>query len=218
MFFLEARRRKLATHGFGWLAIAGLCGGVLGARLAMLLTDARVLATAPLLGGKAFFGGIIGGWLGVELMKRRLGIRRRSGDLFALALPAGEAVGRIGCFFNGCCYGTVCDARWAIYQHGAWRHPAQFYAAGIALFIFLALLTLRDKLAQEGELFLAYLLLFGVGRFVLEFFRERDIVWNGLSLMQIISLLLVAYASRELLKKRAAPPLPKVELSKEPTT
>ena len=131
-------------------------------------------------------GGLIGGWLAVELCKKKLGIRRSTGDMWALALPAGEAVGRFGCYFNGCCFGTVCTAPWAIYQHGAWRHPAQLYAALIAALIFVVLLNLRPKLSHEGDLFRAWLLLFAVGRFILEFFRESPALFLRLSLAQWI--------------------------------
>ena len=185
VFYLAARGKKLATEGIGYIAVAGLCGGVVGARIGALLSTPGAGLTFGV-NGKALMGGLIGGWIAVEFCKKKLGIRRSTGDLWALALPAGEAVGRIGCYFNGCCYGTVCTAPWAIYQHGAWRHPAQIYAALIAALIFVILLNLRPKLSRDGDLFRAWLLLFAIGRFVLEFFRESPPLFFGLSLAQWI--------------------------------
>ena len=122
--------------------------------------------------------------------------------LFALALPAGEAVGRIGCFFNGCCYGTVCDLPWAVEQHGALRHTAQLYTALISLGIFLLLLKYRAKLPREGDLFKLYLLLFGSSRFLLEFLRQNDTFWFGLTPMQWFCLELMVVAGITLRRRK----------------
>jgi len=199
VFYVAARRNNLATEGMRVLAIAGLVGGVVGARLTeWLLVHFSTVAAAPgvlldpRLGGRTLIGGLICGWMAVEIAKRRLGIRRSTGDLFALALPAGEAVGRIGCFFNGCCFGVSSNVPWAVYQHGAWRHPAQLYSAATALGIFLVLWQLRKRLPREGDLFKLYLVLFGVSRFCLEFVRSRQIVWGGFSTAQWICLELAA--------------------------
>lgn len=191
VFYLEARRRGRATEGMGYVALAGLCGGVLGAKVTeWVLAGGAPVANPPLaifdprLGGRALIGGLVVGWGAVEIAKRRLGIRRSTGDLFALALPAGEAVGRLGCFCNGCCYGVATTLPWAVYQHGAWRHPAQLYAAALALGCFTLLAALRDRLPREGDLFRLYLVLFGSSRFLLEFLRERSVSFGGLSLAQ----------------------------------
>jgi phosphatidylglycerol---prolipoprotein diacylglyceryl transferase len=195
VFLLEARRRRLATEGMRRIALAGLCGGVLGAKLTEWgLTHWHTLAAHPgamldpRLGGRTIIGGLLAGWLAVEIAKWRLGIRRSTGDLFALALPAGEAIGRVGCYFNGCCYGIPSRVPWAVYQHGAWRHPAQLYAALIAAAIFGTLYTVRDRLPREGDLFRLYLVLYGTGRFGLEFLRERNLAFGGLSLAQWVCL------------------------------
>ena len=154
-------------------------GGVVGAKLGEFAAEGWPLRISfwsifdPEFGGKALLGGILGGWIAAGIAKRRMGITRSTGDLFALALPAGEAVGRIGCYFNGCCYGIATKFPIAIYQHGAWRHPTQIYSSITAALIFTALFLVRDKLPREGDLFKLYLLLFGITRFGIEFIRER---------------------------------------------
>ena len=185
-----ASQRKLATQGIGWVAVTGLFAGVFGATLTQLIAQGwplHVPLAAPLdpnSGGRALLGGLVFGWIGVEVAKRRLGIRRSTGDLFALALPAGEAVGRIGCFFNGCCYGEKCDLPWAVYQHGEWRHPAQIYSSITAAALFVSLLWARKRVQREGDLFLLYLAGFGITRFLLEYLRWRESLIFGLSAMQ----------------------------------
>ncbi|MBV9866732.1 MAG: prolipoprotein diacylglyceryl transferase [Abitibacteriaceae bacterium] len=195
VFYAAARGRRLATEGVGYVALAGFCGGVLGAKLTewglahwSAFAAQPTVILDPRLGGRTLIGGVIIGWLSVEAMKWRLGIRRSTGDLFALSLPAGEAIGRIGCFFNGCCFGMPTQVPWAVYQHGAWRHPTQLYSSLIALVIFCVLLMARQKLQREGDLFKLYLVLFGFGRFGLEFWRERHIVFGGLSMSQWVCL------------------------------
>lgn len=108
--------------------------------------------------------------------------------MWALALPAGEAVGRIGCTLNGCCYGTRFNGSWAIFQHGAWRHPTQIYSALVAALILGILFKLRDQLPREGDLFRLYLLLYGLSRFGIEEFRERHFVFASFSMVQLICL------------------------------
>src|SRR5512138_678852 len=87
VFLLAARRRGLATEGIGWVAVFGLCSGVLGAKLTQWALDWRLWAGHPAMifdpryGGRTIIGGILAGWLAVELAKRRLGIRRSTGDM-----------------------------------------------------------------------------------------------------------------------------------------
>lgn len=197
-----ARREKLATEGLRLVALCGVLGGVIGARLTeWTLGAARILADHPTAfldprnGGKSLVGGIFCGWLCVELAKRRLGIRRSTGDLWALALPAGEAVGRIGCLLNGCCYGTPFSGSWAIYQHGVWRHPTQIYSSLSAALLFVVLWKLRDTLPREGDLFRLYLLLYGLSRFSIEFYRERHYAFGALSVVQLVCLETALFAA-----------------------
>src|SRR5713226_7126471 len=96
-FLLMARKRRLLTWGVLSLLGVGLIGGLVCANLIQWLASGNA--------GKTVLGAIAGGYLSVFLYKRYLGIRRPLGDLFAVAISAGEAVGRWGCFAGGCCYG-----------------------------------------------------------------------------------------------------------------
>ncbi len=191
VLWLWSRARSLATEGMKWVALAGIVGGVAGAKLTQWILGEGGMSSAildPHNGGKSLVGGLVCGWIAVEIAKRYLGIKRSTGDGWALALPAGEAIGRMGCYFNGCCYGTQCDASWAIYQHGLWRHPTQLYSGAAAALIFAAIWFSRGQLGREGDSFKLYLLLYGASRFAIEFARDRSTVWHNFSLVQIICL------------------------------
>lgn len=193
VFLMAARSQRLATEGMARIALWGVCGGILGAKASeWLLFHRDVLVQHPgalfdpQSGGRSVIGGVLVGWLAVEFAKKRLGVRRSTGDLFALALPAGEAVGRIGCFFNPCCIGIKCDRAWAVFQDGAWRHPSQIYLSLGALATFFVLLRLRPKLRREGDLWKLYLVLWGASRLLIEFWRERAVVVGPLSFAQCV--------------------------------
>lgn len=165
VFWQMARRRGMATDDIARVMAAGLIGGLAGANLL------QFLATG--LPGKTIEGGIAGGWLAVIWMKRALGITRPTGDLFALAIPAGEAIGRIACFVGGCCYGKAATLAWSVHDHGAWRHPAQLYLSlGAAISLAILIAVERRRMLPENGLFYLGGLLFCIDRFIAEFFRD----------------------------------------------
>jgi phosphatidylglycerol:prolipoprotein diacylglycerol transferase len=177
-FAWMARRRGLATQGVWLLMQAALFGGLVGANLTQLLATG--------LPGKTIEGGIAGGYLAVIAMKRHLGIVRPTGDLFALAIPAGEAIGRIACFIGGCCYGKATTVALAVHEHGALRYPTQIYLSVAATAAFAVLLWLeRKRMLPPNGLFYVQGMLFCMARFGVEFFREGNTAVAGLTLAQI---------------------------------
>lgn len=197
-FWEAARRRGLATEGIFWVYFAGLMSGIVGASLLHV-----ALVEAPrgqLLGGKSLLGGLVCGWLGARWMKSQLGITRPTGDLFALSLAAGEAVGRWGCFFGGCCYGLASTWPWAVYQHGCWRHPTQLYQSLAAALGYVWLRRLQRSW-PEGSLFFLYLAGFGAFRFALEFWREGH-RWQGLTLAQWYVIPLFVWGTYQVNRRR----------------
>lgn len=215
VFCLAARADRRASAQTGKVMLAGLAAGILGARVTeWAVSGGAVLARNPTAfldpnqGGRALIGGVLAGWAAVIWARRRFGVTRPTGDLFALALPSGEAVGRLGCFLNGCCHGIPAPRSlpWAVFQHDAWRHPAQLYTALSAGFLLGLLAGMRGGLPREGDLFRVFLLLFGVSRFILEFWREREPVLAGLSFAQWVCIGLAVYGAVSL--RRAAPPQP----------
>jgi phosphatidylglycerol:prolipoprotein diacylglycerol transferase len=174
VFCLFAKKRRLLTEGIGYVAMTGLVGGLVGANVGQFAATAGGA-------GKSVLGGIVGGYLAVMLAKKRLGLVRPTGDLFAVALMAGEAVGRWGCFLGGCCGGRACTLPWAIAGH----HPTQLYLSATCTVIFVVLL-LVEKYHRPAENGLWYLqgLLYCPARFVVEFFRAGAAHHAGLSTAQ----------------------------------
>jgi|HubBroStandDraft_4_1064222.scaffolds.fasta_scaffold03797_5 phosphatidylglycerol:prolipoprotein diacylglycerol transferase len=194
VFWQMARRRGMAGDVTARIMAAGLVGGLAGANLLQLVATG--------LPGKTIEGGIVGGWLAVIWMKRRLGIVRPTGDLFALAIPAGESIGRIACFVGGCCYGKAARVAWAVHDHGAMRHPAQLYLSLAAAICFAVLLFVeRRRMLPENGLFYLGGILFCIDRFVVEFFRDVSAPALGMTLAQlgcVAGMLFFAYKLVEL--------------------
>lgn len=192
-FALMARRRGIATDGIAVIALAGLLGGVLGAQVVQSLVGG--------VSGKSLLGGVAAGFAAVHYAKWRLGIRRPTGDLFAVAIAAGEAVGRVGCLFAGCCYGKVTTLAWAVHDHGAWRHPTQVYSA-VAAGATLALLIVleRRRTLPENGLFYLQGVLLCVSRFGIEFAREGPVAVFGMTIAQLACIAGVAFFGWRLLQ------------------
>lgn len=181
VFWQMAKRRGMVADASVRIMAAGLIGGLAGANLLQLFATG--------LPGKTIEGGIVGGWLAVMWMKRRLDISRPTGDLFALAIPAGEAIGRIACFIGGCCYGKAADLAWAVHDHGFWRHPAQLYSSAAAAICFFALLWVeRHRRLPENGLFYLGGLLFCIDRCIVEFFRDVTPATMGVTSAQLACL------------------------------
>ena len=92
-------------------------------------------------------------------------------------------------FLNGCCYGRRASVPWAVWQHGALRHPTQLYSAAFCLALFGVVWSLRRRPWPEGQLFS----LCAVGRFALEFWREPPPGSGALTLAQWACLAALAW-------------------------
>jgi phosphatidylglycerol:prolipoprotein diacylglycerol transferase len=182
-------------------------------------------------GGFAYYGGFLfaapfGLWYA---HRHRLGMARMA-DLAGYGIPLGLFFGRMGCYYNGCCFGKVCQLPWrAVFPAGgaAWRaqlkaglvgptsptlpvHPTQLYEALGSLAIFLVCyFVLRPRKRADGQVFAWFVGLYAVLRFAIEFARDDDRgIWTlGLSTSQLISIPLACAAALLLyrLRPRHAP-------------
>jgi prolipoprotein diacylglyceryltransferase len=173
------------------LAAAAFVGGVFGAKLPFAFgqgAEADWLAD-----GKTITTGLIGAYLAVELVKLALGVRVKTGDTFALPLALALAVGRWGCFFNGCCHGMPTDLPWGVdFGDGVRRHPTQVYES---LFHFGAagtLIVLMVRGAIPGHRLQLYLIAYAAFRFATEFIRPEPEYALGLTYYQWASVVLGA--------------------------
>jgi phosphatidylglycerol---prolipoprotein diacylglyceryl transferase len=186
------------------MVFAGLVGGVIGSRIDFLIQNWDEVGD-DLIGnlfsgsGLVWYGGVIGGAIGVMLWARFRGILNVGlGDLAAAPLALGYAIGRIGCQLSGDGdYGEPWDGPWAMaYPEGTVPtteevHPTPVYETlamgGVAYLLW----RWRDRF-RPGILFALYLVLAGVERFLVEFVRRNDPVLAGLTLAQLLSLGMIA--------------------------
>ena len=222
--FLLARRVLPRSEGLAavsWrkragLLLAAFVGGSLGGKLPFAASaflswlsgtpqlDGRAIAaefvSAWIGDGKTIVAGLIGAYLAVELAKRLLGVRVKTGDSFAVPLALALAVGRWGCFFNGCCYGLETTLPWGVWfavpsadglPHPMKCHPTQIYESMFHLAMALVLIWLTVRGLLPGQRLKLYLIAYGVYRFLTEFIRPEPRYWPGLTFYQWAAFALV---------------------------
>jgi phosphatidylglycerol:prolipoprotein diacylglycerol transferase len=142
--------------------------------------------------GKSIVGGLVGGMIGVIAIKKIFGIKLKLGNVIAPAIALGMAIGRIGCFLNGCCRG-IPAARGFDFGDGLLRLPTQLFECAFHLVAFVVLVYFGNKAKMPGILFKLYLLVYFIFRYLTEFIRENTIVCCGMTVYQIICLLGAIY-------------------------
>lgn len=209
---VRARRRGLDPNRVMDLGIWIIVSALAGAKLLLLAVewdtygrDPRELLTLVRSGG-VFYGGLIAAvvvalWY---LRRHRMPVWQVT-DVFAPGIALGHVVGRVGCLFAGCCFGKPTTVPWAITFHNEYAaqnvgtplnvplHPTQLYEAGAELLILgLLLATERKGRPFPGRTFWGYMLLYGISRFIIEFYRGDS---RGTVLMfstsQFVSLLII---------------------------
>ena len=212
-----ARHLKELGKPVDWayeMIFAGLVGGVVGSRLDYLIQNWDEVSD-DLLGnvfsgsGLVWFGGLVGGALGVVLWAWRRGfLGLQLLDVAAVPLALGYAIGRVGCQLSGDGdYGVESDLPWAMaYPEGTIPtddevHPTPIYESLAMGLVALVLWQLRGRFAP-GTIFALYLVAAGVERLLIEFIRRNDDVVLGLTLAQLLSLALIAAGTAWLVQKR----------------
>ncbi|MDQ3648113.1 MAG: prolipoprotein diacylglyceryl transferase [Actinomycetota bacterium] len=214
--------RRLAELGkpVDWCyesVFAALLGGLVGARIDYLIQN-RDKVSDDLLGalvsgsGLVWFGGVVGGAVGVGLWAWRRGwLDARLLDTAAIPLALGYAIGRVGCQVSGDGdYGVASDLPWAMaYPDGTVPtteevHPTPVYETLAMGLLALALWRLRDRFAP-GVLFGIYLFLSGLERALVELVRRSEDLVAGLTLPQVIALAMMAGGAAVILSRRGRP-------------
>lgn len=216
----EARRLGLDEDAVYNTALWGVVGGLLGARLFHVLDriDFYIQNPATVLsiqqGGLAVWGGVIGGVAAGALYCRwaKLPLARVA-DVAAPGLLIGQIVGRVGSIVNGDAYGAPADLPWSfIYVHpdalipdlGEPTHPYPLYEIAWNLAVLGIIWRLRRQERPDGTVFLVYLLLYSLGRFLLTFVRQETILLFGLQQAQLLAVVL-AFAAAPALRRRLRP-------------
>ena len=201
--FLLSKKKKVDLFDFLCCVVYTMIGALIVAKLLFVLVSLREIIQLKLniieviKGGYVFYGGLLGGALGIWIYAKQFRTPVRGYvDIFAAVLPLGHACGRVGCFFAGCCYGAETDCFLGVCFPGM-AHPVlptQLFEAAFEFLMFAAMLVFYKKLRKH---FLeTYMIGYGVFRFVMEFFRADDRGSTGFFLTpsQLISIIMVVAA------------------------
>lgn len=204
------------------VALLAVTGIIIGARSAFVLTDPLYYFKHPVAifdlssGGLVFFGGLLGGLTGAFMAAGRYNLSPAAFiDTLITPVPLAHAMGRIGCFLNGCCFGAAYEGFTGVtYPAGspAWIrqvygqaitrfdprslpvHPVQLYEAAANLLLYLVLFMLWRKRLPAGRVAACYAVGYGGIRFLAEFLRgDSRIILAGLHLSQIFSLIMILF-------------------------
>jgi prolipoprotein diacylglyceryltransferase len=204
---------------YRWATLScAAAGAALGARILAWLADPAATWDLPsvLLGGKTIVGGLIGGLIGVELVKRAMGIRRSTGDLYAPALAVAIAIGRIGCLLTGVAddtSGVPTSLPWGMdLGDGVPRHPTQIYEMVVLAAMVVPLWRLARRtmavaaaadrpegqpaphgVLREGDAFKAFMVAYLGLRVAVDFFKPYPAVFLGLGVLQWACVLTIGY-------------------------
>ncbi len=230
----RAKRERLEASSVYGLAVWLFLGGVIGARALFVIQYPETIHSPVDLirswqGGNVFYGCIMGGLVGSLIYWRRRPFPFwPMADAVAPALAVGITLGRIGCFLNGCCYGSTCDVPWAVrFPRGthAWLaqieqgvlppiaefslpvHPTQLYAAFAGAMILAILSAYYPRRRHDGEVMALLMILYPITRWPMESLRgDEAAIFGGMTLSQNISvgLLLLGLAFWVRLVRRSA--------------
>ena len=201
------------------LGLWTLVGGLLGSKILMLIVEdnVQIFSLDFLRSGGVFYGGLLGGFFAVVFLIRYYKLPFwKVADAFAPAVALGQAFGRQGCFAAGCCWGKETLLPWGVHftekgheytgvpiygPDGAelFLHPTQLYESITMFAVFGILVYLHRKKRFDGQVLIAYGIIYSIFRFLIEFVRDdprgnlfgiNDVL--GISTSQIISLLVAA--------------------------
>lgn len=222
VFFLQTSRRQIARGRFSEMVLWTVVVGYAGARLLQVfLYDWDAYAAQPLSilavheGGLAVYGGLIGGALAVAGYARwkRLPFWKLA-DAVAVGLPLGLIVGRVGCTIAGDVYGVPTHGDWGlVYTHPDCSVPLHLlgvptFPAPVAMMLgnaglFVLLLVAQRRVQRPGVLFLAFLLAYSAGRFMLSFWQVEPELVLGFHPTQVTALAVTVAAATLLLSRLA---------------
>jgi len=194
------------TMDIGFLIIVA---AIVGSRLMYVLMNISYYVERPIdifkmwQGGLVFSGGIVCVVLAVVWYTRRHQLSFwKMADMWAPAMAVGQAIGRIGCFMAGCCYGKPTGSRWgAVFTDphslaplNIPLHPTQLYSSVSNFIIFFILLLLHRKRKFDGQVFLWLLVLHSTARLFVERFRGDDrgmVLESGMTITQLVTLVIL---------------------------
>jgi phosphatidylglycerol:prolipoprotein diacylglycerol transferase len=180
------------------VVLGALIGAACGSKLGYLFAEAPILLNNPrwlemILVGKTVLGGILGGYVGVEIAKRFVRYDGVTGDLFAQMVPLSIALGRLGCITNRCCPGKELPPAWYTVTHadGSVHWPASEVELLFNLTAADVFAVLRRGRILAGQHFHLYMIAYGTFRFAHEWMRHETLLirsWTGYQLLSLVAI------------------------------
>ncbi len=210
-YFQWLKKKKgdpVTSEHRAWILAGAIFGALLGSRLVGGLEDPKLLLHAknPLLyfyENKTVVGGFLGGLTGVEWVKKRIGEKKSSGDLFVKPILLALIIGRIGCFSMGIyeeTYGLPTTLAWGMnLGDGLRRHPVALYEIVFlaALWIFIPQLERKYEL-RSGSSFKIFMMAYLLFRFLLDFIKPHADIVFSLSTIQLVCIAGLIYYRRDI--------------------
>ena len=186
-----------------WVIIGAATGAAFGSKALYwleqpVLTVQHMTDVRYLLEGKSVVGGLLGGLIGVEFMKKRIGWTRSTGDDFVFPLLIGMSIGRIGCFLTGLSdhtHGIQTDWITGVdFGDGIMRHPTQLYEIAFLVLLGVMLLAVkRNCTLWEGSGFQFFMTGYLLFRFGIDFIKPTPHPYGGLNNVQIAAVVGLFY-------------------------
>ncbi|MDD4859106.1 MAG: prolipoprotein diacylglyceryl transferase [Dehalococcoidales bacterium] len=186
-------------------ALVGIPSGIVFSRLLHVLDEWDYYSQYPSLiiggDGLTIYGAVLGAALGIWVFSRFSKVSfGYLADIIAPGILLGQALGRVGCLLNGCCYGVECNLAWSVmYSNpetfapiGVPVHPTQIYEIIFLLIAFVILMFLRGRFRPDGSLFVIYLGIYSIWRFGIGFLREGRAFFFDMQQAQVVALAVVA--------------------------
>ncbi|MBL0155620.1 MAG: prolipoprotein diacylglyceryl transferase [Bryobacterales bacterium] len=190
-----ARREGLDVERITNLAVYCALAGLAGAKVLMFVMDfdfywrnpGNIFSADTLLSAGVYYGGFLGALGFAWIYMKRQGLPwLKTADIFAPGVALGHAIGRLGCFAAGCCWGSLCDRPWAVtftdpgahaltgVPLGIPLHPAQLYESAATALVAVWLYRRSLKSHRPGLILGQYLVLYSIARFFIEFLRHHE--------------------------------------------
>lgn len=213
-FFLTVTsNEKVNKENACYVVLAALVFGFIGAKLLAIIENLDMIIKdfsklkEFLFNGKSIIGGLIGGYFGVFFIKNKLNLQNiRTGNKIAPSIALAMAIGRVGCFLSGCCFGIETSLIIGIdFGDGITRIPTQLIEIVFCLILFGYLLYKQktNKNLIPGILFKELVLSYFVFRFFIEFIRETSKNILFLSIYQVICLIGIIYIIIKIKKEKS---------------
>lgn len=183
-----------------WILLGAMLGALIGSRvIAMLETPAEILHQTWLsfYQNKTVAGGFIGGLFGVEIIKKIIGVKTASGDIYVIPIIVALFIGRIGCFSMGVTettHGIETDSLFGMnLGDGKLRHPVALYEMAYMVLLFGLFQKIKHVQLRNGDRFKLFMVLYFLYRFAVEFIKPYHPLFLGLSSIQWSALFIFGY-------------------------